>query len=99
MFLDNFVQPLLLGRRFGLSILVVVLCVLFWGWLWGLIGIILAVPLTMILKVVLDNSEEFRWVSAAMAKKKVKRGEIVLETPEMIEAELLGGGAATEPPR
>jgi AI-2 transport protein TqsA len=31
--------------------------VLFWGWLWGLIGIILAVPLTMILKVVLDNSD------------------------------------------
>ncbi len=68
MFLDNFVQPLLLGRRFGLSILVVVLCVLFWGWLWGLIGIILAVPLTMILKVVLDNSEEFRWVAVAIGQ-------------------------------
>jgi len=68
MFLDNFVQPLLLGRRFGLSILVVVLCVLFWGWLWGLIGIILAVPLTMILKVVLDNSDEFRWVAVAIGQ-------------------------------
>jgi AI-2 transport protein TqsA len=68
MFLDNFVQPMLLGRRFGLSILVVVLCVLFWGWLWGLIGIILAVPLTMILKVVLDNSEEFRWVAVAIGQ-------------------------------
>jgi hypothetical protein len=33
-----------------------------------------------------------------MAKKKVKRGEVVLETPEMVDAELLGGGAATEPP-
>ncbi len=68
MFLDNFVQPLLLGRRFGLSILVVVLCVLFWGWLWGLIGIILAVPLTMILKVVLENSDEFRWVAVAIGQ-------------------------------
>jgi AI-2 transport protein TqsA len=68
MFLDNFVQPLLLGRRFGLSILVVVLCVFFWGWLWGLIGIILAVPLTMILKVVLDNSDEFRWVAVAIGQ-------------------------------
>jgi hypothetical protein len=53
----------------------------------------------MMMKVLLENTQEFRWVSAAMAKKKVKRGEIVLETPEMIEAELLGGGAATEPPR
>ncbi len=68
MFLDNFVQPLLLGKRFGLSILVVVLCVLFWGWLWGLIGIILAVPLTMILKVVLDNSDEFRWIAVAIGQ-------------------------------
>jgi AI-2 transport protein TqsA len=74
MFLDNFVQPMLLGRRFGLSILVVVLCVLFWGWLWGLIGIILAVPLTMILKVVLDNSDEFRWVAVAIGQENPRNG-------------------------
>ena len=77
MFLDNFVQPLLLGRRFGLSILVVVLCVLFWGWLWGLIGIILAVPLTMILKVVLDNSDEFRWVAVAIGQESKRPVEYV----------------------
>lgn len=75
MFLDNFVQPLLLGRRFGLSILIVVLCVLFWGWLWGLIGIILAVPLTMILKVVLDNSDEFRWIAVAIGQETKRPGE------------------------
>lgn len=74
MFLDNFVQPMLLGRRFGLSILVVVLCVLFWGWLWGLIGIILAVPLTMILKVVLDNSDEFRWIAVAIGQEGQRNG-------------------------
>ncbi len=88
MFLDNFVQPLLLGRRFGLSILVVVLCVLFWGWLWGLIGIILAVPLTMILKVVLDNSDEFRWVAVAIGQEsRPTEGDIdVLAAPEAAKA-------------
>jgi len=75
MFLDNFVQPTLLGKRFGLSILVVVLCVLFWGWLWGLIGIVLAVPLTMILKVILDNSDEFRWVAVAIGQEPRKEEE------------------------
>jgi AI-2 transport protein TqsA len=75
MFLDNFVQPMLLGRRFGLSILVVVLSVLFWGWLWGLIGIILAVPLTMILKVILDNSDEFRWVAVAIGQESNRSGD------------------------
>jgi predicted PurR-regulated permease PerM len=54
--LGNFVEPMLMGRRFGLSTLVVVLSVLFWGWLWGPVGMLLAVPLTMMLKVVLDNS-------------------------------------------
>lgn len=97
--LDNFLQPMLMGRRFGISGLVIVLSVIFWGWLWGPVGMFLAVPLTMMMKVLLENTQEFSWVSAAMAKKKVKRGEVVLETQEMEDAELLGSGAATEPPR
>ena len=96
--LDNFLQPMLMGRRFGISGLVIVLSVIFWGWLWGPIGMFLAVPLTMMMKVLLENTQEFRWISAAMAKKKVKRGEVVLETPEGSDDELLGSGAATEPP-
>ena len=66
--LGNFVEPMLMGRRFGVSTLVVVISVLFWGWLWGALGMLLAVPLTMMLKVVLDNSEEFRWVAVAISK-------------------------------
>ncbi len=69
--LDNFLQPSLLGMRFGISPLVIILSVIFWGWLWGPVGMFLAVPLTMVFKVVLDNSEEFRWISVAMSKKKV----------------------------
>lgn len=82
MFLDNFVQPMLLGRRFGLSILVVVVCVLFWGWLWGLVGIVLAVPLTMILKVILDNSEEFRWVAVAIGQESKQQEDAVIPVSE-----------------
>ncbi len=68
MVLGNFVEPMLLGRRFGISTSVVVLSVVFWGWLWGLAGMFLAVPLTMLLKVALDNSDEFRWLAIAMGK-------------------------------
>ena len=67
-FLGNFLEPMLMGRRFGLSTLVVVMSVMFWGWLWGPIGMLMAVPLTMMVKVVLDNSEEFRWVSVAIGQ-------------------------------
>jgi AI-2 transport protein TqsA len=57
-----------MGRRFGLSTLVVLVSVIFWGWLWGPIGMLLAVPLTMMVKVLLDNSHEFRWIAVAIGK-------------------------------
>jgi predicted PurR-regulated permease PerM len=96
--LDNFVQPTLLGRRFGMSSLVIVLSVIFWGWLWGPLGMFLAVPLTMVFKVLLDNSEEFRWVSIAMAKKKIRGGHVDVPGYDLQEGEILGSGAATERP-
>ena len=99
-FLDNFVQPALLGRRFGISPLVIILSVIFWGWMWGPVGMFLAVPLTMVAKVLLDNSEEFRWLSVAMSKKKVKHGEVQLSDFDLtlVDDEMIGGGASTEPP-
>ncbi|GAA5144917.1 AI-2E family transporter [Prosthecobacter algae] len=97
--LDNFVQPQLLGNRFGISALVVVLSVIFWGWLWGPMGMFLAVPLTMVMKVLLDNSEEFRWVSVAMSQKKVRRGEVEVVGYDLDENEVVGGGASTENPQ
>jgi AI-2 transport protein TqsA len=66
-FLGNFLEPILVGRRFGISTLVVVISVMFWGWVWGPLGMLLAVPLTMMLKVVLDGSEEFRWIGVAIS--------------------------------
>lgn len=96
--LDNFVQPQLLGNRFGISALVVVLSVIFWGWLWGPLGMFLAVPLTMVMKVLLDNSEEFRWISVAMSQKKVRRGEVEVVGYDLDDDEVVGGGASTESP-
>jgi len=97
-FLDSIIQPIFMGRRFGISGLVVVLSVIFWGWLWGPVGMFLAVPLTMMIKVLLENTEEFRWISVAMAKKKIKRSGVILETTDH-DDHILGGGATTEPPR
>jgi AI-2 transport protein TqsA len=66
-FLGNFIEPMLVGRRFGISTLVVVVSVMFWGWVWGPLGMLLAVPLTMLIKVMLDSSEEFRWIAVAIS--------------------------------
>ncbi|MGV3658606.1 MAG: AI-2E family transporter [Prosthecobacter sp.] len=96
--LDNFVQPTMLGNRFGISPLVVILSVIFWGWLWGPLGMFLAVPLTMVLKVLLDNSAEFQWISVAMAKKKVRHGEVEMAGYDLGDDEAIGSGASTENP-
>ncbi len=99
-FLDNFVQPTMLGNRFGISPLVVILSVIFWGWLWGPLGMFLAVPLTMVLKVLLDNNAEFHWISVAMAKKKIRHGEVEVAgyDLQLNEDETIGSGASTEIP-
>ena len=61
--IGNIVEPRMMGRRLGLSTLVVFLSLLFWGWVWGPVGMLLSVPLTVIVKIVLEHSEEFRWLS------------------------------------
>jgi len=55
----NVLEPRLLGRTIGLSPLTVLLSMLFWGWMWGPLGAILAVPLTAVGKIVLENAKGF----------------------------------------
>lgn len=51
----QFITPLLLGRQLTLNPILVFLAVIFWGWLWGLPGALLAVPILTIGKIVLSN--------------------------------------------
>lgn len=73
-FLGNFLEPVLVGRRFGISTLVVVISVMFWGWVWGPLGMLLAVPLMMTIKVILDGSDEFRWIGVAISSDQTPAG-------------------------
>lgn len=65
--LGNFLEPHLMGRRLGISTLVVFLSLVFWGWMWGPLGMLLSVPLTMILRIALENTEDFRWLAQMIA--------------------------------
>lgn len=64
--LGNMVEPMLMGRRLGLSTLVVFLSLIFWGSLLGPIGMVLCIPLTMTLKFACENNKSTRWIAVLL---------------------------------
>jgi AI-2 transport protein TqsA len=68
--LGNVVEPRLMGRKLGLSTLVVFLSVVFWGALLGPVGVILCIPLTMSLKFGFETNESTRWIAILLGSEK-----------------------------
>jgi AI-2 transport protein TqsA len=62
------VEPKLMGKGMGLSPLVILFSLFFWGWLWGIPGMILAVPIMAILKIVVGSFPELRWLDGLLGK-------------------------------
>ncbi|MBU2550374.1 MAG: AI-2E family transporter [Proteobacteria bacterium] len=67
--LGNMIEPKILGDSVNLSPLVALFALIFWGWLWGAAGMIVAVPLTASIKFTCDNIEELRPIGALMGGK------------------------------
>ena len=55
-----FITPLLVSRMAGMNPVAVFLGLLFWGWLWGVVGMLLAVPLLMTMKSVADRVDDLK---------------------------------------
>nr|WP_122873938.1 AI-2E family transporter [Campylobacter showae] len=67
--IGNFIEPKFLGKGLGISTLVVLLSLLFWGFLFGIGGMFLAVPLTMSLKIALDANPSMKFIAVLLSDK------------------------------
>jgi predicted PurR-regulated permease PerM len=66
----NLIEPNLIGKRLNLNPLLILLSVLIWGYIWGIVGMLLSVPLTAIIKIIISNSdsENLTFISDLMSQ-------------------------------
>jgi predicted PurR-regulated permease PerM len=59
----NFLMPMVVGRSLALNPVVIFIWLTFWGWVWGIVGAVLAVPLLAILKIICDHFQSLSTLS------------------------------------
>jgi len=73
MILGNFLDPKLQGNQLDLSPVIILISLVFWGWIWGITGMFLAVPLTETIKIICANIEILKPISVLMSSGKALR--------------------------
>lgn len=65
--MGNVVEPKVMQRSLNLSPVLILLALIFWGWLWGVLGMILAVPITSTVKIICENIDSLRPIAVLMS--------------------------------
>jgi AI-2 transport protein TqsA len=78
----NVLEPMLMGESLDLHPIVILIALIFWGMLWGIVGMLLATPITAMVKILLEQREASRPIAELLA------GRVgALRSPEASEAE------------
>jgi predicted PurR-regulated permease PerM len=73
MSIGNFLAPKVVGDALNINPIVVLLSLLFWGWLWGGVGAVLAVPIAVVIKITCENVPILRPVAILMESRRTKK--------------------------
>ena len=63
---ENPIYSFLAARKFEMPALVIIISVIFWGWLLGLVGMLFSIPFTLLLLLLFEMMDELRWINMAM---------------------------------
>lgn len=72
----NVIEPRLMGYGVGISPLIIFVGLVFWGWVFGPVGMLLSVPLTMTLKLALESDDRTRWVAILIGSERDAQHEL-----------------------
>lgn len=65
--ISNIIEPKLMGKELGLSPMIIFFSLIFWGWILGVVGMFLAVPITMTLKIAFESTQNTKWLGIFMS--------------------------------
>jgi len=68
-FMGSYLDPEVMGNRFNLSPILIIISLFFWSYVWGVVGAFLAVPIVAIVKIIIMNIEPLKFIAILMSRR------------------------------
>ena len=62
----SIMEPIFMGKSFSINIITILIMLMFWGYLWGIPGLVMSIPLTVFIKIILEQFERTRVIANIM---------------------------------